>query len=1536
MWLDVLMTTVIKWFQSLIKKSTNLNVSNDRENIVHQSLRGRAVNENSPNVKLNQSDFISTNISNLSATSSTSLSTFSTETSHKAMLDEKQQHRIESSDSELAEIMDTKEKIFQYYLKKFQSLRTASGIDRYPAASLHKAPHKPILLLAVLDLAESTELQTNFIASSRIRENFECYWHHIMPDDREIRFFLPFFHLKNDGFWHLVPHQGQKEAVDKIHQIAGMAQFDRLIKGAYIDEDLYDLLQVREYREKLRHALLESYFDRDTQCKFVQVLRRDPKTFMASVEPASGTPTITPEKEAVSVRGSKTAQTDHRLTLASKPNKRSLKVRPYFDFSAHPDISKEDLDRFLKDGSIREDASWQYVDALLMTAFDEITLIGELPISETTFQQIATIIHRNFRGGDRLHIQKIYPALFVTSMVFSTRYSDVNSRNFWEPYAKLVWGINEASQYMQLQSREHFINCRIFLSEHFEHLKFHVRKEGDVVRPVFQHVMIPYYLQDDFAEWLLQNIETIAETPLSLLLDENKSIVRYIAPRLRTFLCDSDTTDAAAALIQQMTTALSLYKNGETVDDILQMMPNPIEKAIWRTIAERLLAETDKQNVKRIVNPKLEWVWSLEEGAMCLRLTNLVSKAKPNLCVWVDADTEDLVSAVVAERVIPWDQPDGSYLLDEVFMADGPINGRIVVLSEDYNDEKPEEIIFDQPVPDLPTGSIAFFRMTQQNAYGIPIAGNVPNTSGEWLISMCEDVTLHDASGNILSPRQPLYTPDLLRRVANHTTSGQFSLDLPLSVRKKGSTILEISDERDDGLIRVQIIGDKPIFPLASNVPPAFEDTQICVVLPTRLQRLSRVALSIRSQTDFSKVFRLTDIQVEQQDRQTRIPLTDILPAGPGVYTLNLRQNLKPLLPAPIEFSVVSGISVSCPDPAVTYTPVNPPVVQLQGIRKHNIVVQQDVEVVEENDHGVLVHWNKLISKTLHMTIAVNGQRIPLAWHIRRFYVWISGVTATTITDDTISDVAIHVRGEPGQTFSWVVGEQRRIYKLGARGQLDIVLGQDALLDMLRASKAARVSACVELDGCGWKVFDYVRRPIVTAVDVSYNTLQKQLRLRVDLSQSLEGKYELQLFTNDGAASLEALDISDAINKPQVFAVNLEPGSYSLMILESQQSLDIDEGVDTRFEVCPEIKIAEVVDFSNTILSDSHRLLYALKQPAHIFSKHDKELWSPFQNFLEIRNADRWVETHGFLPAWCVTQQALRADLAYQKYLVIEPEVASHKGAQGIGRVKIKLEDGAVWAYASWTREKTLPSYYAQSHMRLFLPPPDYQGPYSVLDDLDLWPAYQCKQCGEIVASRDGHMLKVSPNVWRIHRHGQRNLSQTEIFHDIGNSYRGGYRLLARIRLQPGYQNGNPWRVKAGQNLTKDSEEIHTVNGYQWARSTTDTSFVKKWQTSIADLTAWLTTDQAASSAAMIAASGRVLQHIQHQGDFVSAQVFSIAVLLRSQAYLSDKDAQTIRSQLPLSDEKLRDMVSDLAHHAPDLFEWALYWTELLHVHALS
>jgi len=56
--------------------------------------------------------------------------------------------------------------MLEQYLQMFANLRTDRGCDRYPAITCHREPHKPFLLLSVMDLVAQGRISENLIEPS--------------------------------------------------------------------------------------------------------------------------------------------------------------------------------------------------------------------------------------------------------------------------------------------------------------------------------------------------------------------------------------------------------------------------------------------------------------------------------------------------------------------------------------------------------------------------------------------------------------------------------------------------------------------------------------------------------------------------------------------------------------------------------------------------------------------------------------------------------------------------------------------------------------------------------------------------------------------------------------------------------------------------------------------------------------------------------------------------------------------------------------------------------------------------------------------------------------------------------------------------------------------------------------------------------------------------------------------------------------------------------------------------------------------------
>lgn len=71
---------------------------------------------------------------------------------------------------------------------------------------------------------------------------------------------MPFFHLRSEGFWHLIPQSGKIEILTEIRKITSIYKFHEVAIGAKLDDDLFFLLSREEPRNTLRTLLVSSYF----------------------------------------------------------------------------------------------------------------------------------------------------------------------------------------------------------------------------------------------------------------------------------------------------------------------------------------------------------------------------------------------------------------------------------------------------------------------------------------------------------------------------------------------------------------------------------------------------------------------------------------------------------------------------------------------------------------------------------------------------------------------------------------------------------------------------------------------------------------------------------------------------------------------------------------------------------------------------------------------------------------------------------------------------------------------------------------------------------------------------------------------------------------------------------------------------------------------------------------------------------------------------------------------------------------------------
>jgi putative restriction endonuclease len=155
------------------------------------------------------------------------------------------------------------------YIELFSKLRQNADAEYFPRETKGRAPHKPLLLLAVLDLFTMGGIVDGRVpVSPELGELFSTYWSRVLPSAYRQNLALPFFHLQNDGaFWRLVAIPGNA-SVPK--QISSVSRLRELIAYAELDPALVACLSVKKERARLREVLIRQYFTRDIQADLLE------------------------------------------------------------------------------------------------------------------------------------------------------------------------------------------------------------------------------------------------------------------------------------------------------------------------------------------------------------------------------------------------------------------------------------------------------------------------------------------------------------------------------------------------------------------------------------------------------------------------------------------------------------------------------------------------------------------------------------------------------------------------------------------------------------------------------------------------------------------------------------------------------------------------------------------------------------------------------------------------------------------------------------------------------------------------------------------------------------------------------------------------------------------------------------------------------------------------------------------------------------------------------------------------------------------
>ncbi|MCX7113356.1 MAG: HNH endonuclease [Proteobacteria bacterium] len=157
--------------------------------------------------------------------------------------------------------------MLEIWLKKLSQLR----VDR---ASKNPAPHKPLLILAILDQIENKEITSPLVClTAELAYRFLGYWEIVAARGRSFgRVELPFYFLQSDGFLHHVTHPGLELALASIRPTS-IDLLNRVIAYSELPKEFFELMQHPNYRNEARLKLVNgNWFSQNEKQNLITLL----------------------------------------------------------------------------------------------------------------------------------------------------------------------------------------------------------------------------------------------------------------------------------------------------------------------------------------------------------------------------------------------------------------------------------------------------------------------------------------------------------------------------------------------------------------------------------------------------------------------------------------------------------------------------------------------------------------------------------------------------------------------------------------------------------------------------------------------------------------------------------------------------------------------------------------------------------------------------------------------------------------------------------------------------------------------------------------------------------------------------------------------------------------------------------------------------------------------------------------------------------------------------------------------------------------
>ncbi|MEM7036722.1 MAG: hypothetical protein AAF570_07065, partial [Bacteroidota bacterium] len=143
----------------------------------------------------------------------------------------------------------------RHYVQLF--IRLKGGTNQYNRV---QAPHRPILLLAVMDLFRQGHLTDQRIYLDHVLvDTFHRLWDELVLTKHVAGIHLPFFHMQSQPFWKLVAKPGETIGKTSKNSARSFGNLQKTVDYAEIDEELALLFSHPMQREILNSKVIEAH-----------------------------------------------------------------------------------------------------------------------------------------------------------------------------------------------------------------------------------------------------------------------------------------------------------------------------------------------------------------------------------------------------------------------------------------------------------------------------------------------------------------------------------------------------------------------------------------------------------------------------------------------------------------------------------------------------------------------------------------------------------------------------------------------------------------------------------------------------------------------------------------------------------------------------------------------------------------------------------------------------------------------------------------------------------------------------------------------------------------------------------------------------------------------------------------------------------------------------------------------------------------------------------------------------------------------------